>query len=279
MKRLCIVALLFSLQQVYCQLPKKEGDIIVEMTEHAITPDAGAATERISTIFYFSKKGLLLEKVSYAKASATVPDYVEAYTYDKTGKPKQMVKLVSDGRKLQPVYETRYVYDKNGRLTDASVFNAGKKSVFMKVANEYDSIGNLYKTINGQDIYLEKEYTKDNRIEAIRQIMKDTLKWECNFTYKDAMRTGTFSTRYGAGTDFTKDEIVTKGKTANRYTSNSSTDDKIKYYYDETGLLEKTEYYTYLAATGYVLQSYITIKVTGNVNVELVNALNEQIVE
>jgi len=280
MNRLYLVAVLFVLQPIYCQIPKKEGDIIVEVINHALTTAKDETTaDKSSTIFYFSKTGLLLEKVHYLKTPDSQPDYVEAYTYNKKGKPVQMVKWANNDNKLKPLYETKYVYDREERLTDASVFNAGKKSVFVKVAHEYDSIGNNIKTTREPDDYLEKAYTKAGKIEGIRQIHADTLKWECNFTYKDGFHTGTFSSSYNNSAIFSTEEIVIDGKITNRYMSNSSTDDKTKYYYDETGMLEKTEYYTYSASNGYVLQSYTTIKVTGNVNQELVKKINEVIIE
>lgn len=280
MNRLYLVAILLYIQPFYCQVPKKEGDIIVEVATHALaTADDETAANRPSTIFYFSKTGLLLEKVHYLKTSLGQADYVEAYTYNKKGKPVQMTKWANSDGKLKALYETKYVYDREERLTDASVFNAGKRSVFVKVLHEYDSIGNNIKTMREPDDYLEKTYTKDRKLEGIRQIHDDTLKWECNFTYKDDFRTGTFSSRYNNSAAFSTEEITINGKATNRYTSNSSTDDKTKYYYDETGLLEKTEYYTYSASNGYVLQSYTTVKVTGNVNHQLVKKINEQVIE
>ena len=280
MNRLYLVAVLFVLQPIYCQVPKKEGDIIVEIITHALTPAKDVTiADKSSTAFYFSKAGLLLEKVHYLKTPDNQPDYVEAYTYNKKGKPVQMVKWTNGDSKLKPLYETRYEYDREERLTDASVYNAGKKSVYIKVAHEYDSIGNNIKTLHEPDDYLEKEYTKTGRIEGIRQIHADTLMWECNFTYKDDFRTGTFSSHYNNSTSFSTEEIIINGITTNRYMSNNSTDDKTKYYYDETGLLEKTEYYTYSASDGYVLQSYATVKVTGDLRHELVKEINEQIME
>jgi len=280
MNRLYLVVVLFVLQPIYCQILKKEGDIIVEVTTHALATAKDVATaDKSSTVFYFGKTGLLQEKVHYLKTPDSQPDYVEAYTYNKKGKPVQMVTWASGNNKLKPLYETKYIYDRDERLTDASVFNAGKRSVFVKVVHEYDSVGNNIKTLHEPDDYLEKAYTKDRKLEGIRQIHADTLKWECNFTYKDDFRTGTFSSRYNNSTAFSTEEITINGKATNRYTSSSSTDDKTKYYYDETGLLEKTEHYTYSASSGYVLQSYSTIKVTGNVNQELVKKINEVIVE
>ncbi|KGO84925.1 hypothetical protein Q765_19040 [Flavobacterium rivuli WB 3.3-2 = DSM 21788] len=279
MNCLYLIAVLFILQPIYCQIPKKDGDIIVEVITHALTTAKDITTaDKSSTVFYFGKRGLLQEKVHYIKVPNNQPDYVEAYTYKKD-KPVQMVKWVNGDSKLKPLYETKYVYDREERLTDASVFYAGKRSVFAKVVHEYDSIGNNIKTIREPDDFLEKAYTKDRKLEGIRQIHADTLKWECNFMYKDNFRTGTFSSQYNDSNSFIKEEIIINGKTRNRYTSNSSTDDKTKYYYDETGLLEKTEYYTYSASSGYVLQSYTNIKVTGNVNQELVKKINEVIVE
>jgi len=280
MNRLFLVAVFFVLQPLYCQLPKKNGDIIVEVTTHALaTTNDVVKEDKSSAVFYFNTTGQLLEKVHYLKTPQSQPDYVEAYTYNKKGKPLQMIKWLNSGGKLKALYETNYIYDKYERLTSASVFNAGKRSVIKKVVHEYDSIGNNIKTLYEPNDYLEKEYTKDGKIEGIRQVQADTLKWECNFTYKDNLRTGTFSSRYNNGTTFLKEEIPVDGKTLTRYTSNSSTDDKTKYYYDETDMLEKTEYYTYSASNGYVLQSYATIKVTGNVNQALVGKLNEQLID
>lgn len=280
MNRFFIVAVFFVLQPLYCQLPKKNGDIIVEVTAHALaTTNDVVKEDKSSTVFYFNTAGLLLEKVRYSKIPQSQPDYVEAYTYNKKGKPLQMVEWLNSGGKLKAVYETNYIYDKEDRLTSASVFNAGKRSVVKKIIHEYDSIGNNIKIIYEPDNYLEKEYTKDNKIEGTRQIHADTLKWECNFTYKDNLRTGTFASRYNNGPTFLKEEITIDGKTMIIYTSSSSADDKTKYYYDETDMLEKTEYYTYSASSGYVLQSYTTLKVTGNVNQELVVRINEQLIE
>jgi len=281
MKCLCLTVALLILQPVYCQLLKKEGDIVVEVTSHTLAAgNQGTIASGPSTVFYFSKSGALLEKVHYARLPDGEPDYAEIYTYNKSGLPQKMVTLESDaGQKLKPVYETKYVYDRNGRLTDASVYNAGKKSVVKNVTHEYDSIGNNVKSLVEPDCYLEKEYTKSNAIEAIRQIHADTLKWESNFTYKDDFRTGTFSSRYNNGAPVINEEIKDNGQTLKRYTSSSSTDAKTKYYYDETGMLEKAEMYSYSADDGYVLQSYTTVKVSGNVDQKLVKKINDQIME
>lgn len=280
MNRLYLVAAFFILQLLYCQVPKKEGDIIVEVITHALTTANDVmVTDKATTVFYFNKMGLLQEKVHYLKTPDSTPDYVEAYTYNKKGKPLQMVKWTNNDGRLKALYETKYIYNSKERLIDASVFYAAKRSVFVKVTHEYDSVGNNIKTLHEPEKYLEKEYGKGGKIEGIRQIHNDTLKWECNFTYKDDLRTGTFSSSYSNADSFIKEEITVNGKTINRYTSSISTDDKTKYYYDETGMLEKTEYYTYSASNGYVLQLYTTVKVTGNVNQGLVKKINEVIVE
>jgi len=282
MNRLCIVVILFCLQHVYCQLPEKDGDIIVEVSCHALIAGNDAEINVSSTTFYFTKRGSLLKKMHYTKTSHSQPqqDYEEAYSYSNNGKVLKMVKSIADNRnKLKALYETKYIYNKQGQLIDASVYNAGKRPVFMKVMHEYDSVGNAVKTIYGTDHYLEKEYEKGNKIIAIREIHADTLKWECNYAYKDGARTSTFFSRYNEGADVITEAIINNGKTVNRYTSTGSTDTKTKYYYDETGLLEKTEDYIYTASGGYILQSYTTVKVTGNLEKEIVDKINEQIIE
>jgi hypothetical protein len=296
MKFLFSVIIILACQISYSQkVPAKKGDIQIEIISHYLkrnkdfdlTKKISNRANRPDAVYYLDKNGVLLEKIGYGKHhnnSLKLMDYIEVYEYDtENGNLKSMVKWESDYQKnIYPYWKTKYLYNTKNNLTKELTYYAENDSLFMTVGYEYDHNNNLAKTILSPTHYRENVYDTKNQKIQYRSFFENKLYWEYNFTYTDSTCLGIFQTHYADGKNYTREEIREyKGgkiiELEEKADSNGGLDCKAVYYYNNQGLIEKTEYYTrYKASESYGLESYVVYKYKGinNPNKELVQKIN-----
>ena len=114
--------------------------------------DEGISNEYLCTVMYYDERGRVVQTKSNNHLGGMEKEYI---AYNFTGQPKKRMLVHSGNEDITQVYD--YDYDHAGRLKFVKHSVNGNPSVTL-AANDYDELGRIEKTIQGDNANLDNNY-------------------------------------------------------------------------------------------------------------------------
>lgn len=232
--------------------------------------------DRPHTRMYFDSTGLLLKKLRFGKhhnMDLKLLDKIEIFRYSGR-KLTQLEQYESDyDKNIYLYWKTICTYDENGRQIDETIYDGRTDSMLGKTVYTYDQNIIRGTSVFGFTTSFKKESDSLSRRISFQQIYENKIRWEWRYTYTDTTRVGTFQTYYTDGKNYSKKEIrLYKGGQLMQHAefpvSEEGLAKKIKFYYHDTGVMKRIEFYkSYSKGKEFRLEYVTGIKLKTNLDI------------